>query len=99
MTLEAGRALAYRAAGAWDLSAGESGPAADGGFKRLGAHAKCFATEAAVRVLQAAIELKGQAGLLSDHPLSRLLRDAQCLPVLLRPNPSQRKTIARSLWK
>jgi len=99
LTLEAGRALAYRAAGAWDLSAGESGSAGAGDFKRLGAHAKCFATEAAVRVLQAAMELKGQAGLLSDHPFSRLLRDAQCLPVLLRPNPSQRKMIARSMLK
>ena len=98
LTLEAGRALAYRAAGAWDLSAAESG-AAGGEFKRLGSHAKVFATEAAVRVLQAALELKGPAGLLSDHPLSRLLRDAQCLPVLLRPNPSQRKAIARSLLK
>jgi len=99
MTLEASRALAYRAAGAWDLSAGASGPAGGYDFKGLSLTAKCFTTEAAVRVLQAAMELKGQAGLLHDHPLSRLLRDAQCLPVLLRPNPSQRKVIARSLLK
>jgi len=91
MTLSASRALTYRAAGAWEAGEGE--------FKLLSPQAKCLATESAVKVLQAAIELKGQTALLADQPLSRLLRDAQCLPVLLRPNPSQRKAIARTLMK
>ena len=99
MTLEAGRALTYQAAGDWEAGWTATAESQEGGPKLLAAHAKCFATDSAVRVLQAAIELSGPTALLRDHPLSRLLRDAQCLPVLLRPNPSQRKTIARSLLK
>jgi len=99
MTLEAGRALTYRAASDWEAGWTATAEGKEGEPKLLAAHAKCFATDSAVRVLQAAIELSGPTALLRDQPLSRLLRDAQCLPVLLRPNPSQRKTIARSLLR
>lgn len=98
MTLEAGRALTYQAAGEW--AAGWTPPLDPAGVpKPIAAHAKCFVTDSAIRVLQWAIELSGPSAILRDHPFSRLLRDAQCLPVLIRPNPSQRKTIARSLLK
>lgn len=38
--------------------------------------AKCFATEAAVKVTSMAIQIHGASGLAREHPVERLFRDA-----------------------
>ncbi len=71
--LAAARLLVYRAA--W---------AADGGADRVtleSAMAKAFATEAAQRIVDDAVQILGGAGVLASHPVDRLYRAVRALRI------------------
>ncbi|TMQ66060.1 MAG: acyl-CoA dehydrogenase [Candidatus Eisenbacteria bacterium] len=71
--LSAARLLVYRAA--W---------AADGGAERVtleAAMAKAFATEAAQRIVDDAVQILGGAGVLASHPVDRLYRAVRALRI------------------
>lgn len=87
--LEAARALAYRAAQAFDENA-----ASHFGLSR---HAKTFATHTAVSVAEKAVEIFGNYGVLADCPLRGILDDALVLKGMLGANPLQRTAIVRDL--
>ncbi|HKW52029.1 MAG TPA: acyl-CoA dehydrogenase family protein [Candidatus Eisenbacteria bacterium] len=73
MDLAAARLLVYRAA--W---------AADGGAERVtleAAMAKAFATEAAQRIVDDAVQILGGAGVLASHPVDRLYRAVRALRI------------------
>ena len=73
MDLSAARLLVYRAA--W---------AADGGAERVtleAAMAKAFATEAAQRIVDDAVQILGGAGVLASHPVDRLYRAVRALRI------------------
>jgi alkylation response protein AidB-like acyl-CoA dehydrogenase len=71
--LSAARLLVYRAA--W---------AADGGAERVtleAAMAKAFATEAAQRIVDDAVQILGGSGVLASHPVDRLYRAVRALRI------------------
>ncbi|MEO5511479.1 MAG: acyl-CoA dehydrogenase family protein [Longimicrobiales bacterium] len=71
--LTAARLLVYRAA--WEK---------DGGAERItmeAAMAKAFATEAAQRIVDDAVQIIGGRGVLADHPVDRLYRSVRALRI------------------
>jgi alkylation response protein AidB-like acyl-CoA dehydrogenase len=71
--LDAARLLVYRAA--WE---------ADHGAERVtmeAAMAKSFATEAAQRIVDDAVQILGARGVLADHPVDRLYRAVRALRI------------------
>ena len=71
--LAAARLLTYRAA--WEL---------DGGAERItteAAMAKAFATEAAQRIVDDAVQILGGRGVLVDHPVDHLYRAVRALRI------------------
>jgi hypothetical protein len=91
MQVEAARGLVYAAAEAVDR--GLSGPE----LARSAAIAKCFATDAAMKVATDAVQLFGAAGISADYPINRYFRDAKVLQIVEGTNQIQRNIIARTL--
>jgi alkylation response protein AidB-like acyl-CoA dehydrogenase len=89
--LTAARLLVYRAA--W---------AADQGADRVtleAAMAKSFATEAAQRIVDDAVQILGGAGVLASHPVDRLYRSVRALRIYEGTTEIQRLVIAGALLK
>ncbi len=89
--LTAARLLVYRAA--W---------AADHGAERVtleAAMAKAFATEAAQRIVDDAVQILGGAGLLRAHPVDRLYRSVRALRIYEGTTEIQHLVIADALLK
>lgn len=89
--LTAARLLVYRAA--W---------AADRGATRVtleAAMAKAFATEAAQRVVDDAVQIFGGRGVLADHPVDRLYRAVRALRIYEGTTEIQHLVIAAHLLK
>jgi alkylation response protein AidB-like acyl-CoA dehydrogenase len=89
--LAAARLLVYRAA--WE---------ADGGAERLtlpAAMAKAFATEAAQRIVDDALQVLGGRGMLADHPVERLYRSVRALRIYEGTTEIQHLIIARELLR
>jgi acyl-CoA dehydrogenase len=87
--VDAAALLVYRAA--W---------AKDGGADRVtreAAMAKLFATEAAQRVVDAAVQLHGGMGVRSGHPVERLYREVRALRIYEGASEVQQVVIARDL--
>ncbi|HXV91645.1 MAG TPA: acyl-CoA dehydrogenase family protein, partial [Gemmatimonadales bacterium] len=87
--LTAARLLVYRAA--WD---------ADGGAQRVtleAAMAKAFATEAAQRIVDDAVQILGGRGVLADHPVDRLYRAVRSLRIYEGTTEIQHLVIAGHL--
>jgi acyl-CoA dehydrogenase len=87
--LTAARLLVYRAA--WE---------ADRGAERVtleSATAKAFATEAAQRIVDEAIQILGGRGLLASHPLDRLYRSVRALRIYEGTTEIQHLVIAGQL--
>ncbi|MCL4154062.1 UNVERIFIED_CONTAM: hypothetical protein GTU68_042001 [Idotea baltica] len=59
--------------------------------------AKCFATDAAMKISTDAVQLLGGAGYLADYGVERLMRDAKMLQIVEGTNQIQRLLIARQL--
>ena len=89
--LEASRLLVYQAA--W---AGDHGEA---NFKRSASMAKLFATEAAQRIVDQALQIHGGIGLVADTPIARLYNDVRALRIYEGTSEIQKLVIARELLK
>ncbi|MGE5848640.1 MAG: acyl-CoA dehydrogenase family protein, partial [Candidatus Methylomirabilota bacterium] len=88
--LEASRLLTYRAARRRD--SGER-------FSLEAAVAKLFASEAAGRIADAALQMHGGYGYSREMPLERYWRDARILRIFEGTSEIQRNLIARSLLR
>ena len=86
--LDAGRLLIHRAAGLAD--AGQP-------FTRAASMGKLYATEAASRAANAALQVLGGYGYLRDHPVERIVRDARLMEIGEGTSEIQRIVIARDL--
>ncbi len=89
--LTAARLLVYRAA-----------HAADGGAERVALEAsmaKLFATEAAQRIVDDAVQVLGGAGVLASHPVDRLYRSVRALRIYEGTSEVQHLVIAGLLLR
>ncbi|MBI4544861.1 MAG: hypothetical protein HY703_06690, partial [Gemmatimonadetes bacterium] len=87
--LAAARLLAYRAA--WEKDRGAERITAEA------AMAKAFATEAAQRIVDDAVQVLGGRGLLADHPVDRLYRAVRALRIYEGTTEMQHLIIASHL--
>ncbi len=88
VSVDLARLATYRAAALMD----EGKP-----FKKEAAVAKLYASEAAVRVVDEALQIHGGAGFMEDGPIARLYRDARILTIGEGTSEVQRLVIAREL--
>ena len=89
--LDAARLLVYRAAYARDTDTGR--------FTREASEAKLFATEAAGRIIDSAVQIHGGAGLVSGTIVERLYRDVRALRIYEGTSEIQKLVIAGQLLK
>jgi len=89
--LDAARLLVYRAAFARDTSTGR--------VTREASEAKLFATEAAGRIIDSAVQIHGGAGLVSGTVVERLYRDVRALRIYEGTSEIQKLVIAGQLLK
>jgi len=88
--LQASRLLTYWAASLRDQ---------DKDFVSAACMAKMYATEAAERAALTAIKLGGSAGVATEYPMERYLRDIQVTKIYEGTNDIQRVTLGRLLYK
>ncbi len=86
--VEAGRGLVYRAARQYDR--GERNT-------KLASMAKCFCSDAAMRITTDAVQVLGGYGYTRDYPVERMFRDAKLTQIFEGTNQIQRLVIARQL--
>jgi acyl-CoA dehydrogenase len=89
--LDAARLLVYRAAYARDSDTGR--------FTREASEAKLFATEAAGRIIDSAVQIHGGTGLISGSVVEHLYRDARALRIYEGTSEIQKLVIAGQLLK
>jgi acyl-CoA dehydrogenase len=87
--LEAARLLVYRAAYLKDTNSGR--------FTREASEAKLFATEAACRIVDSAVQIHGGAGLVRGSVVERLYRDIRALRIYEGTSEIQKLVIASQL--
>ncbi|OGP58331.1 MAG: hypothetical protein A2V67_03980 [Deltaproteobacteria bacterium RBG_13_61_14] len=90
--VEASRSLIYSTAGMIDQGRG-SKPEIESRVSM----AKCFASDAAMKVTTDAVQILGGYGYTRDYPVERMMRDAKALQILDGTNQIQRIVIARNL--
>jgi acyl-CoA dehydrogenase len=88
---EAAGLMVYSAAAAYDAGAPD--------ITGRSAMAKLFATETAQWVVDAAVQVRGAAGLMRDHPLERLYREVRAPRIYEGTSEIQREVIARELFR
>jgi len=88
--IEAARGLVYRAAALYDK--GESNT-------KLASMAKCFASDAAMKITTDAIQVMGGYGYMKDFHVERMFRDAKLTQIFEGTNQIQRLVIAREIMK
>ena len=93
MRVEAARGLVYRACAIVD--AGDP----SGELAKIGAMAKCFASDVAMQVTTDAVQLLGGYGYSKDFPVERFMRDAKITQIYEGTNQIQRVVIAKRLLK
>jgi alkylation response protein AidB-like acyl-CoA dehydrogenase len=91
MTLEAARQLVYVAAAKSERD--------DADLSFFGAAAKCFASDAAMRITTDAVQLLGGYGYTRDYPVERMMRDAKITQIYEGTNQIQRVVMARRLLR
>ena len=89
IAIEAARGLMVRAASAFDHRSSE--------VAKLGAAAKCFASDTAMRLTIDCAQMLGEAGYLTHYPMERRIRQAKLLQIFEGGNESQRLTVSRAL--
>jgi acyl-CoA dehydrogenase len=89
--LDAARLLVYRAAWMKDLDAGR--------VTKESAMAKLFATEAAGRIIDAAVQIHGGAGVVRGSVVERLYREVRALRIYEGTSEIQKLVIASQLLK
>lgn len=88
MKIEAARNLVYRACSLIDDDP-------DGELAKIGAMAKCYASDVAMDVTVDALQLLGGYGYSKDFPLERFMRDAKITQIYEGTNQIQRMVIAK----
>jgi acyl-CoA dehydrogenase len=88
LDIDAAALLVYRAA--WPRDMGQAR------VTREAAMAKLFATEAAQRVVDAAVQLHGGDGVRAHHPVEELYREVRALRIYEGASDVQKVVIARS---
>jgi alkylation response protein AidB-like acyl-CoA dehydrogenase len=91
MHLEAARLLVYKALALCDAD--------DPRMTKWSAMAKCFASDAAMRITTDAVQVLGGYGYVREYPVERLMRDAKITQIYEGTNQIQRIVIARELLK
>ena len=89
--LDAARLLVYRAAYLKDTGAAR--------VSREASEAKLFATEAACRIVDSAVQIHGGSGLVSGNVVERLYRDVRALRIYEGTSEIQKLIIASQLLK
>lgn len=89
--LEAARLLVYQAAWAHD--------SADSDSKLKSSMAKYYATEAAQRIVDQALQIHGASGLIAGSVMERLYRDVRALRIYEGTSEIQKVIVARELLK
>ncbi|HEX9919316.1 MAG TPA: acyl-CoA dehydrogenase [Pyrinomonadaceae bacterium] len=95
--LDAARLLVYRAAYLRDTYGADDSYAPV--LARASSTAKLYATEAAQRVIDQALQIHGGAGLVHGHIVERLYRDIRALRIYEGTSEIQKLVIARELLK
>ena len=90
MLIEASRGLVYRASHLFDQ--GQGNP-------KLASMAKCFASDAAMKITTDAVQVLGGYGYTKDYPVERSFRDAKLTQIFEGTNQIQRLVIAREVLK
>lgn len=91
MQLEAARMLVYKALSLCD--------AEDPRMTYFSSVAKCFASDAAMRITTDAVQVLGGYGYVREYPVERLMRDAKITQIYEGTNQIQRVVIARELLR
>jgi alkylation response protein AidB-like acyl-CoA dehydrogenase len=91
MQLEAARMLVYKALALCD--------AGDERMTYFSSVAKCFASDAAMRITTDAVQVLGGYGYIREYPVERYMRDAKITQIYEGTNQIQRVVIARELLK
>jgi acyl-CoA dehydrogenase len=89
--LEASRLLVYQAATAHDRNDADS--------RLKSSMAKLFATEAAQRIVDQALQIHGGTGVVAGHIMERLYRNVRALRISEGTSEIQKLLIARELLK
>jgi acyl-CoA dehydrogenase len=87
---EAARLLTRQSA--WMLDQGRQA-------SKFSSFAKCFATDAAMRITTDAVQIFGGNGYTKEYPVEKLMRDAKLMQIYEGTNQIQRLVIARELLK
>ena len=95
MLIDASALLVYRAA--WQQDVG--GPAGVGSNRRAAAMAKLHATESAQKVIDAAVQMHGGAGVTKGEKVEELYREIRSLRIYEGASEVQRQIIAREILK
>jgi acyl-CoA dehydrogenase len=97
--LEAARLLTYRAAWERDQASAADAGAKDSRGTREAAMAKLFATEAAQRIVDDAVQILGGRGVLASSTVDRLYRAVRALRIYEGTSEIQHLVIARELLR
>jgi acyl-CoA dehydrogenase len=88
--IEAARLLTYKSA--WLVDQGRRA-------SKNSSIAKCFATDAAMRITVDAVQVFGGNGYTKEYPVEKLMRDAKLMQIYEGTNQIQRLVIARELFR
>jgi len=91
--IEAARALVYKAAGMMDEKV-KGTP-----VQMYSAMSKYFASDVAMKVTTNAVQVMQWHGLVQDHPVERMMRDAKVIQIFEGTNQIQRMVVAHTLLK
>jgi alkylation response protein AidB-like acyl-CoA dehydrogenase len=91
MQLEAARMLVYKALALCDAD--------DVRMTYFSSVAKCFASDAAMRITTDAVQVLGGYGYIREYPVERMMRDAKITQIYEGTNQIQRVVIARELLR
>ncbi len=87
--VEASRAMVYQTASMLERGVKNILPSAS--------MAKCFASDAAMKVTTDAVQILGGSGYMQDYPVERMMRDAKATQIMEGTNQIQRLIIAKSI--
>ena len=93
MQVEAARTLVYRACATVDADD------PDGDLSKLGAMAKAFASDTAMRVTTDCVQLLGGFGYTTESPMERFMRDSKITQIYEGTNQIQRMVIAKKIFE
>lgn len=88
MLIEASRGLVYRAAALYDQGKRNT---------KIASMAKCFASDAAMKITTDAVQVLGGYGYMKDFSVERMFRDAKLTQIFEGTNQIQRIVIAREI--